>query len=201
MSSDTTGMVLAQKAAELASFKRHHLAAYMVDGKHPLTQAAFDGIMKNLARCENKEGLMAQPTGAERYFTERATASPEYQQALTAAREQPRLTFQDIPAGFYATKSATGNNDCDFWKVTVGKKDFRGAKRVIGGGDLRTPKLIEIPKAQQITALRAIISAGIPEAARLYADLEQRCTSCGRQLTDEDSRRWGKGKICQGKDE
>jgi Family of unknown function (DUF6011) len=204
MSSDTTGMALARKAAETAAGKQHRLAAFMVDGKHPLTQAAFDGIMRSLARCEDKEGAVTQPTGADSYFAGRAAASPEYRKALEAAREQAtrpvtaasRLKFEEIPAGFYATDSA-GANDLDFWKVTVSAKTgCRRARRVLGGGTTQQPKTVEISQQQQINALRVILRAGIEEASLRYAQAEDRCRDCGRQLTDENSRRIGKGNWC-----
>jgi uncharacterized protein DUF6011 len=188
MKSREYGMWLAGLVAERAATKAHRLGRDMVSGTRPLTQAAFDGIMRNLSRCPDKEAMVPQQTGAERYFEERAAASPEYRAALDKARPQARLTFQDIPAGFYATESAAaGEGQLDFWKVSVRKNEFRSVKRVLGGGTAQQPKTVDLPTPQQITALRAIISAGPAAAAALYAEKEERCIKCGRQLTDKTS--------------
>lgn len=197
VNSDLTGMQLAEKVAALAATKQHHLGKDMVNGTRSLTPAAFDGIMQYLARCADKEGTVTEPTGAQRYFEQRAAASPAYAEALDEAKT--RLTFADIPAGFYATESKTSDveGQCDFWKVTVSEKTgFRFVKRVLGGGTAQQPKLVEIPKQQQINALRAIIEAGIDASTALYAKKEQRCVKCGRQLTDEVSQEQMMGPDC-----
>lgn len=189
------GMWLSRLVAERAATKVHHLGKDMVSGTRPLTQAAFDGIMRNLSRCADREDAVAQPTGAQHYFEQREAGSPEYGQALATARA--RLTFQDIPAGFYATESPTAEEgQLDFWKVTVKRNDFRFVKRVLGGGTAQQPKTVDISTPQQITALRAIINAGPAEAAALYAEKEKRCTKCGRQLTDKLSQERKMGEWC-----
>jgi hypothetical protein len=180
------GMWLADLVARRAATKVHRLGRDMVSGTRPLTQAAFDGIMRNLSRCPDKEAVVPQTTGAERCSGQREATSPGYDQALGTARA--RLTFQDIPAGFYATESATaGEGQLDFWKVSVRRNEFRSVKRVLGGGTAQQPKTVDLPTPQQITALRAIINAGPAAAAALYAEKEERCMKCGRQLTDKTS--------------
>lgn len=201
LGSDLTGQELAEKIAAMAAGKSHKLASYQVDGRHPVSPAAADGIMKYLDRCPDRavpEDQMTRPTGAEHYFTERAAASPEYQEALTAARA-PRLTIQDITAGFYATPSRTGNNDLDFWKVTVRDNGFKVVKRVLGGGTDKSPRLEPAGQQQQAAALSAIIRTGLEESQRLFSSNMSRCQDCGHTLTDEESRAAGRGPVCRNK--
>jgi len=181
-------MWLSGLAAKKAATKKHHLGKDMVNGTRPLTQAAYDGIMRNLARCED---ITPAASVKEETVTQPAAQAPE---------QRPRLTFQDVPAGFYATPSAAEDQDYDFWKVRVSEKSqYRSVARVLGGGTTLLPKLVEVTKGQQMAALRAIIREGVQESSDLYAEKESRCVDCGRQLTDEESRANKRGAICQGK--
>jgi hypothetical protein len=114
--------------------------------------------------------------------------------------DKPRQTvnFKSIPQGYYATKSATGNNDLDFWFVRVpddGKwAGYRFVRRIVGG---RGPQ--QIHKSEQMAALRAILEAGVEAAGNLYADELGNCKKCGRDLTDDESRARRMGPICAGK--
>jgi len=176
MSTESTGMTLARKVHEAAAGKVHHLAAYLVDGEHPLTEKAYAAIMQNLARCP------VRPTPEE-----------------SVACHEAGAVIADIAAGFYATPSATGNNDLDFWKVTEGRKPgMRFVKRVVGGGDQKCPKLVDISQQQQFAALRAILREGIAKASDQYADNQGRCKKCGIHLTDDDSRAARMGPVCRG---
>lgn len=195
------GLMLAQRVAEVAATKRHRLAAYMTDGQHPLTPAAADGILRHLSRCPDLEEAstpMAPPTGAERYFEQRGEASPGYREAHATALGRAREVISDIPQGFYATPSRTGNNDLDFWKVRVSKGGYRSVARVIGGGSEQQPRLVEITNPEQRKALGAILRAGIDTAADAYADNEHRCKKCGIHLTDDESRAARMGPKCRG---
>jgi hypothetical protein len=186
LGSDLTGQQLAGKIAALAAGKKHRLAPYQVDGEHPVTPAAADGIIRYLERCQDRTNVQSK---------EAAMAS-----AQAPAAQRPRENFQDILAGFYATPSATGNNDLDFWKVTEGKKPgIRFVKRVIGGGSAQVPATVTLARPQQTAALQAILRAGIGASSDLYADKELRCTDCGRQLTDVESRAARKGPVCRSK--
>jgi hypothetical protein len=182
LGSDKTGTGLAQEIAGLAAGRQHNLAAYLVDGLHPINPAQADSIRKYL------EGRPLRET------TEEAIVAK-------AVPPAPRFTFGDIPAGFYATSNKTESaNDYSFWKVTVSEKSgFRNVKRVIGGSATPLPQLVMIGRPQQTAALSAILRAGIETSAALYAKLETRCSDCGRQLTTERSREYGKGDICREK--
>lgn len=196
------GMLMARQIKERAALKDHKLSAWQVDGTRPVTsQAQFDSTMRYLDRMPDRdEAAAAQPTGAEQYFAGRAASSVEYQEALETAQAElarPKV-IADIEAGFYATPCRTGNNDLDFWKVRVSGKGYRSVARVIGGGDAKSPRLVEITNPEQRKALGAILRAGIDEAANTYADNEQRCKRCGSHLTDDESRAARMGPVCRG---
>jgi hypothetical protein len=189
LGSDLNGQQLAEKIAALAAGKQHRLQAFQVDGRHPVTPAAADGIIRYLSRCPDLDSAArSEDAGRAR------TAADA--RALGAAGRRPVIS--DIEAGFYATSSATGNNDLDFWKVLV-TNGFRRVKRVIGGGDLKYPVLVEISGDQQKRALGVILRAGISKAREDYADNQSRCMKCGAQLTDDESRATGMGPVCRGK--
>jgi hypothetical protein len=193
---------MAGEIARLAAGKQHRLAAYLVDGRHHVNPAQYDGILRHLSRCPDLEEAstpMAPPTGAERYFAQRGEASSEYREAHAAALGRAHAVISDIPQGFYATPCRTGNNDLDFWKVTEGRKPgVRFAKRVIGGGDTKYPRLVEISQQEQRAALGAILRTGIDKAGKDYADNQERCKKCGIHLTDDESRSARMGPVCRG---
>jgi hypothetical protein len=186
-----TSMSTGQMAAEVARVaagKQHRLAAYLVDGSHPINPAQYEGIMRHLSGCRDLPGSRVTEENMGR-----ARAGAEAEAACS------RDHVADITAGFYATPSRTGNNDLDFWKVTEGRKPgVRFAKRVIGGGDTKYPRLVEISQQEQRTALGAILRAGIPESANMYADNQERCMKCGIHLTDDESRAARMGPVCRG---
>jgi isocitrate/isopropylmalate dehydrogenase len=101
-----------------------------------------------------------------------------------------------IVQGYYATKSATGNNDLDFWFVRVQTEGryagFRSVSRVLGGRGTQ-----RIHNGEQMTALRAILAAGTEAAGMLFAQELGRCRKCGRDLTDDTSRQLGIGPVCR----
>lgn len=182
------GLMLARRVAEIASGRQHRIAAYMTDGKHPLTVGQANAIMRHLSGCP------ARPTPEENMARHEAYEAEEAHRLHAAG-----AVIADIAAGFYATPSLTGNNDLDFWKVTEGRKaGVRFVKRVIGGGDQKCPRLVEISNPEQRKALGAILRAGIDEAADIYADNEDRCKKCGIHLTDDESRAARMGPVCRG---
>jgi hypothetical protein len=177
---------------EMARVRYHHLAPDMVNGTRALSPQAAIKVIRYLGQLEVRN-LPDVPS---------CTREGRIQVPVQMTRPQLHRVaqrFQDIPAGFYATPSQTGNNDFDFWKVTVNDRGFRAVKRVLGGSDTPLPKLQVIGKTQQTGALGNILHAGIEASAALYAKLETRCSDCGRQLTDEESRRYGKGRVCREK--
>lgn len=102
----------------------------------------------------------------------------------------------DVPAGYYATPSMTGNNDLDFWRVDVPEKGkwagYRFVKRVIGGQGA-----VNISKAERFNALQQIDAIGAQAAGKAYADAIGCCYRCNRELTDETSRAVGLGPVCR----
>lgn len=181
---------MTEKIAATAAHKHHNLAAYLVDGRTRVSPAQYDGIMRYLARCRDLAGNESTRETMVRHIPVHAE-----RQAQAASRE----TIADIPAGFYATPSRTGNNDLDFWKVTEGRKPgIRFVKRVLGGGTEKYPKLVEVSRTEGFAALKAIVKTGIGKAAEEYADNEKRCMKCGIHLTDDASRAARMGPVCRG---
>jgi hypothetical protein len=121
--------------------------------------------------------------------------------AHLAPRETPPGTpadsrpLPDVPAGYYAVPSATGDNDLDFWRVdrpTEGPWAGRVfVKRVIGGRADQSVRRIEARSALEAIAEFGPVAAG----ARYGRELGQ-CGRCNRHLTDEVSRQRGIGPDC-----
>lgn len=121
-------------------------------------------------------------------------------------------TEPDVPAGYYATPSLTGNNDLDFWHVdrpTEGKwAGYTFVKRVIGGRDdamiprnykkrVKTERIRG--RVDQLAALDAIRAYGVYESNMLFGSELKYCRKCGIHLTDDTSRELGIGPVCRGK--
>jgi hypothetical protein len=116
----------------------------------------------------------------------------------------------DVPAGYYATPSLTGNNDLDFWKVdrpTEGKwAGYTFVKRVIGGhmdqilplDSKKRVKSARIARVTQVAAMDAIIAFGVDKSHKLFGTELKFCRECGIHLTDEVSRNEGIGPVCKG---
>jgi hypothetical protein len=122
---------------------------------------------------------------------------PKTQESVAPSQVKAKTdAFKDIPAGYYATDSLTGNNDLDFWKVdrpTEGKwKGYIFVKRVIGG----QPD-VNVRKHEKTKILRAIRDADPAEASALFGQKLGMCGKCGRHLTDEQSRAIGIGPVCR----
>jgi hypothetical protein len=106
--------------------------------------------------------------------------------------------FSQIPRGHYATKSLTGHNDFDFWRVdrpeqgTYAGRTF--VKRIVGG----KPDL-NVSKSTRIAALAAILREGIEETGFRYGQKLGKCRHCNRHLTDELSRSLSAGPECRAK--
>lgn len=108
------------------------------------------------------------------------------------ARELPK-----VPKGYYATPSATGNNDLDFWFVDVVEREgqwkgFRSVSRVIGGRSN-----VRVKGTTRRDALVAIEKAGYEAAGMRFAQELGRCYRCGKHLTDDLSRQLGIGPVCR----
>lgn len=105
--------------------------------------------------------------------------------------------FPQVPQGYYATPSATGNNDLDFWFV---KRPTEGTwagrtfvSRVIGG---RADASVRGATAR--AALEAILKMGFEASGDRFADELGHCKRCNRHLTDELSRQRRMGPDCWG---
>lgn len=98
---------------------------------------------------------------------------------------------EGVDDGYYATISATGNNDLDFWRVSRNDAGRIKVQRVIGG-HADTP----VNRTVGHAALTAILAAGTEAAGKRYADELERCMHCTLTLTDDASRALGKGQDC-----
>lgn len=106
--------------------------------------------------------------------------------------------YMKIPQGHYATKSLTGKNDFDFWRVDRPEEGkWAGGifvKRIIGGKPDAS-----VGRTTKFKALNAIIEEGIDITAQRYGTELGRCHRCNRTLTDQVSRRLGIGPECRSK--
>lgn len=192
VSSDEARELMAQ-IARIAPAKRHRLAADMVDGRRQLTVASARMVLEHLRKCPDLPGQAQAP----------AAVPP--QAAPAQGRPLPRLEeFKDIPKGYYATPSATGSNDLDYWRVTKGKpgtqwEGYSFVRRVLGGGSGDDMRYVELTNIQQRLALQAITVTGIEQAQNSFADTLERCVDCGLFLTDADSRAARRGRVCRDK--
>jgi hypothetical protein len=154
----------------------------------------------NCAACNNKvaegEGTVEKADGRwnVRHLPGQCpapAASPE-----PATGKRGRKPFPNVPAGHYATKSLTGNNDLDFWRVDRPEQgQWAGrtfVKRVIGGKP-NAP----VRGRTMFAALEAILEAGVDVAGTLYGTELGQCRKCNRHLTDETSRALGIGPDCR----
>jgi hypothetical protein len=85
-------------------------------------------------------------------------------------------------------------NDVSFWWITVSKKGFAKIRQVIGG---RGPVDVRMSPEAMTAIGQRIIDAG-PQAAMVrFGQLIGSCGDCGRELTNEESRKAGIGPKCR----
>jgi hypothetical protein len=105
------------------------------------------------------------------------------------------LDHHQRPLLRFALPSVTGNNDLDFFTVSVtshrGHPNGVRVCRVIGGHADQP-----IPLAQGVEALKRLTDGDVAAACRLYGQKLEHCCACGRHLTDESSRLAGIGPEC-----
>jgi len=118
----------------------------------------------------------------------------------TIRKAAPKVQTSDlpeVPEGYYAVQSRTGNNDLDFFSVDRPSEGrwagYVFVKRVIGG-HVDTP----VRGSEARHALEAIIEQGVEASGALYGREIGRCYVCNRTLTDELSREMGIGPTCRG---
>jgi len=147
------------------------------------------------ARCNNvvPEGTGSLTREGDRWVVRHLAACPPPR----VLAEAPRPEAPSVPAGHYAVRSLTGNNDLDFFRVDRPDEGrwagYTFVKRVIGG---RPDTAVRGATAR--AALAAI--AQDPDKAALAYGLELgRCFVCNRSLTDETSRALGIGPDCRGR--
>lgn len=119
-------------------------------------------------------------------------------QTVAEVRECSRKGQPDleaIPEGYYATKSLTGKNDIDFFRVdkpTKGQWAGHTFVKQIVGGD----QWFQQRGSRKYDVLRAIAAMGIDESGMLFANERQECRKCRSELTKYASRTLGMGPTC-----
>lgn len=111
--------------------------------------------------------------------------------------------IDQLPGGYYAVPSVTGNNDLTFFRIVVnqgrmnpankGKKYFR---HIVGG---HSENDMKVSPAFIVKAVEAAKAVGIAQAQGAYGTHIGVCGHCGRELTDETSRKAGLGPDCRAK--
>lgn len=175
----------------LAKIRKHRLGASMVSGRPlSLSQALLVKSHLDHSPLRERNPVTGQPVAEpkEEPVTEPQQQLPPAYGALIA----------QIPDGRYATKSRTGTNDLDFWLIitvkTGASKGKRFIRRVLGG---HSPEPVRSMEGRY--AMVAILEIGLEKSQMIYADETGTCSSCGIELTDEESRRVGKGPVCRSK--
>lgn len=186
--------VVRESLVALAATKQHRLHPDML--ARPMTPAQAQAIYRHLNRCQDKEDVASEPH-AFRTGPDDPSHEAEVTKAMTGF-PPPMSAFRHIPPGNYATDSRTGSQDTDFWHIdrpSQGK--YAGVtfvERVIGGQEN-----VQVRGIQARYACQAILAAGIWEASCRFGQELGYCGDCGRHLTDEESRRIGKGPVCRSK--
>jgi hypothetical protein len=193
----------------LAATRVHHLSPKLT-GSYPLTIPQAEAILRHLNGCSvsAREAGMAQSgrefrrgpqedRGAISPYA-KAGGHPASDEPFSPQMPPPMSALKGVPEGYYAVESRTGNNDLDFFRVHIpdeGKwKGYVFVERVIGGRPDAPVKGL-----QARFALAAILEAGVEEAKQRYGQEVGQCSECNRHLTDEESRRAGKGPYCRAK--
>lgn len=110
------------------------------------------------------------------------------EQGLPVPTQRPAEPRPQVPAGRYAVEREDGA--LAFYRVVV----ENGRYTVFVYASDRQHRVKSWKSS--LTILRKIESAGIETARMRFADERGECTDCGRMLTDEESRKRGKGAIC-----
>jgi len=144
-------------------------------------------------QVSKRDGSTTSSTIGKLFSTESYGYLFEIQKSAPKAQTS---NLPEVPEGFYAVASRTGNNDLDFFSVDRPSEGrWAGSvfvKRVIGG-HVDTP----VRGAEARSALEAIVEQGISESGALYGREIGRCYVCNRHLTDELSRELGIGPTCR----
>lgn len=116
----------------------------------------------------------------------------------SAFRTSPQAAAWNIPAGYYAIPSLTGNNDLDFYRVdrpTEGRwVGYTFVKMVVGG-----KPAMSVRGKQRLYDILSAIQKDPERSAWLYGVEIGRCDKCNHTLTDKTSREHGRGPDCRAK--
>jgi hypothetical protein len=111
--------------------------------------------------------------------------------------EDPEMQTEPVGDGYYALRMDGHKNDLTFYRLNTGKhgrwQGYQFIDMVVGHGKRYPQKGGAVRQA----IYDAIREQGITEAQKLYGQEIGRCGRCGRELTDETSRRFGIGPDCR----
>lgn len=113
------------------------------------------------------------------------------EQGLPVPTQRPSEPRPQVPAGRYAVEREDG--ELAFYRVV----DESGRYTVFVYASDRQHRVKSWKSS--LTILRKIEAVGVETARMRFADERGECTDCGRMLTDAESRRRGKGPICDGR--
>ena len=131
-------------------------------------------------------------------------ATPKEAQAAQAPKDNLTEILADVPDGYYAIDSLTGNNDLDFIRVGTNQgrenpanKGKRRVQRYLGGQGITYitfPEQVKFAKVLATFDQTALIGA-----RSTFGTQVGRCGCCGKSLTDQLSRALGIGPDCRQK--
>lgn len=166
-----------------------------VHGQQATYHLGISGVQECFAAEAEAEAWFGQPQF--KAYRERLAAEQAEREAEPA---KPRVDWNTIPVGgagfgYYALTAPDGK--VHFYRVERPTKGKWAGRTFImeQAGD----EFFKIEPRQRCYALLTMIAEDPDEAGHLYADTLERCTRCGRTLTDAVSRAAAMGPDCRKK--
>lgn len=131
-----------------------------------------------------------------------STATGDFNTVIPAQHSRPasnpgRRPWENVPEGHYAVPGQDGR-DLDFYRVDKPTEgSWRGwtfLKMIIGG-----KPAVRIKDWERIDRVLTKVAENPDLAAFLYGTNIGQCDRCNRHLTDETSRKYGRGPECRAK--
>jgi len=105
-------------------------------------------------------------------------------------RSKNKPTIMQIPPGRYAIQDGDDDNDISFYRVKELRNKSRIILRIVGPNEYML---------KSNAPIKAIVRAGIGNAASLYGLKVGRCSQCNTRITNRLSRELGIGPVCGGR--
>ena len=161
-------------------------------------QEAFAAsLLREVNGDERGEELLAEHRAAGTFDDRRETSNlidalmgiRKAQRADAGRRADAGVVWPEV--GYYCVEY---DGDLRFYAIRAGRGKWEGRTFC---NRFRSDELGRVGRAEQMAVL-ASINADPEAAAKRFADETVRCFSCGRRLTDQESRRRGQGAECAG---